>query len=460
MLGGSKEKAMRGDLGEYIPCKDMTRRHFLWLMAMTSGGVVTGCATNPVTGKQELMLVSEDQEIAIDKENSPHQFSSDYGPLQDKTLNDYINRTGKNMGARTHRPTMPYSFRGVNATYVNAYAFPGGSIACTRGILLALDDEAELAALLGHELGHVNARHTAARMSKGILTQAAVAMAGVAVAVGTDSAALGGLTAGAGSIAAGALLAKYSRDDERQADALGMEYMVRSNYSTKGMIGLMDMLRSLSKRKPNAIEMMFATHPMSDERYKTAVETSAKKYESAKDFPLHRERYMDHTAKLRAIKGAIEEMQNGEKAMAKKDYPTAEGHFRKALKEAPEDYAGLCMMSKCLMAQKKYEEARRYADKAKQVYPEEAQAHNLAGITKLVKGDFGHAYEDFSSYERLLAGNPNTIFLKAYSLEGTGRRRDAANEYYRYLNTVNQGDQAQYAYKRLVEWGYIKPRKR
>jgi len=406
------------------------------------------------------MIVSEDQEIAVDKENSPHQFSADYGALQDKALNDYIDRTGKRIAAQTHRTDMPYSFRGVNATYVNAYAFPGGSIACTRGILLALDNEAELAGLLGHELGHVNARHTGARMSKGMLAQGLVAVAGVAVAAGTESAALGGLTMGLGSIGAGALLAKYSRDDERQADALGMEYMVRSNYNTEGMVGLMDVLRSLSKHKPNALELMFATHPMSDERYKTAVETAGTKYESAKDFPLHRERYMDHTAKLRAKKGAIEEMQNGEKAMAKKDFPTAEGHFRKALKEAPEDYAGLCMMSKCLMAQKKHKQARRYAERAKHVYPEEAQAHHLSGITKLARRDFGRAYEDFSSYEKLLPGNPNTIFLEAYSLERMGRRRDAANEYYRYLNTVNQGDQARYAYGRLVEWGYVKPRRR
>ncbi len=451
---------MRDNLGEYISSKEITRRHFLWLMALSSGGVLTGCATNPVTGKRQLMMVSEDQEIAVDKENSPHQFSADYGALQDKALNDYIDRTGKRIAARTHRTDMPYSFRGVNATYVNAYAFPGGSIACTRGILLALDNEAELAGLLGHELGHVNARHTGARMSKGMLVQGLVAVAGVAVAAGTDSAALGGLTMGLGSIGAGALLAKYSRDDERQADALGMEYMVRSNYNAQGMVGLMDVLRSLSKRKPNALELMFATHPMSEERYKTAVETAGTKYESAKNFPLHRERYMDHTAKLRAMKGAIEEMQNGEKAMAKKDFPTAEGHFRKALKEAPEDYAGLCMMSKCLMAQKKNKQARRYAERAKQVYPEEAQAHHLSGITKLAGRDFGRAYEDFSSYEKLLPGNPNTIFLEAYSLEGMGRRRDAANEYYRYLNTVNQGDQARYAYGRLVEWGYVKPRRR
>jgi len=450
---------MRDNLEQYIPTRDMSRRHFLWLMALSSGGLITGCATNPVTGKRQLMMISEDQEIAIDKENSPHQFSADYGALQDKALNGYIDRTGKNMAARTHRPDMPYSFRGVNATYVNAYAFPGGSIACTRGILLSLDNEAQLGALLGHELGHVNARHTAERMSKGILLQAAAAGLGVAVGTGTDSEALGGLAMGLGSIGAGALLAKYSRDDERQADALGMEYMVRSNYNTQGMVGLMDMLRSLSKHKPNAIELMFATHPMSDERYQTAVETATKKYESAKNFPVHRERYMDHTAKLRAMKGAIEEMQNGEKAMAKKDYPTAEGHFRKALKEVPEDYAGLCMMAKCLLAQKKDKEARRYAERAKQVYPEEAQAHHLSGITKLAKKDFGRAYEDFSSYEKLLPGNPNTIFLEGYSLEGMGRKNDAANDYYRYLQIVNQGDQAQYAYGRLVEWGYIKPRR-
>jgi predicted Zn-dependent protease len=451
---------MEDNLTCYTPTREMSRRHFMWLMALSSGGVLVGCATNPVTGKSQLMLVSEDKEISIDKQYSPHQFSADYGTLQDKALNDYIDRTGKNIASRTHRPQMPYSFRGVNATYVNAYAFPGGSIACTRGILLGMDNEAELAGLLGHELGHVNARHTAQQMSKSVLAQAAVAAAGVGVGVATDSAALGGAAAGLGGIGAGALLAKYSRDNERQADALGMEYMARSNYNAKGMVGLMDMLRSLSKRKPNAIEMMFATHPMGEERYQTAVKAVATKYQPAKGFSLHRERYMDKTAKLRSMKEAIEEMQNGEKAMAKKDFPTAEGHFRKALKKAPEDYAGLCMMSKCLMAQKKHKEAKRYAELAKKVYPNEPQAQHLSGITKLVKGDFGSAYEDFSSYKKLLPGNPNTIFLKAYSLEGMGRRRDAANEYNRYLGVVSQGEQAQYAYGRLVEWGHVKPRRK
>ena len=138
-----------------------SRREFLQISSLAAAGMVTGCATNPVTGRSQFMLVSEEQEIQMDQQHSPHQLSADYGVIQDKALNDYIESTGKRMATRTHRPQMPYRFNGVNATYVNAYAFPGGTIACTRGILLSLESEAELAALLGHELGHVNARHTA-----------------------------------------------------------------------------------------------------------------------------------------------------------------------------------------------------------------------------------------------------------------------------------------------------------
>ena len=108
----------------------------------------------------------------------------------------------------------------------------------------------------------------------------------------------------------GALLDSYRRDNEREADALGMKYMYRGGYNPSGMVGLMDMLKGLSKSKPNVIELMFATHPMSEERYQTAVKTSQSKskYKSAKKFPLYRERYMDHTAKLRTLKPAIDEM--------------------------------------------------------------------------------------------------------------------------------------------------------
>lgn len=432
----------------------LTRRKFLWLTTMSAAGFMAGCAINPVTGKRQLMLLSEGKEIQIDKQNSPHQFSSDYGTVQDRELNEYINRTGKKIAANTHRPHMPYSFRAVNATYINAYAFPGGSIALTRGILLSLDNEAELAALLSHELGHVNARHTAEQMSKGMLVQTLVG--GISVLAGTKGAGYGQLASQLGMIGAGALLASYSRDNEREADALGMQYMVRTGYGPKGMVGLMDLLRSLGKRKPSAIELMFATHPMSDERYQTAVQTVRSKYGSARNLPLYRERYMDNTAKLRAQKGAIEEMQKGQKEMARGKFADAEPHFSKALTKAPNDYAALIMMSTCQLAQKKYNHGRDYAEKAKKAYPNEARAYHLSGFAKIHTKDYEGAYNDFSSYEKKLPGNPSIIFFKGYSQEGMQHIKQAANEYHRYLQLVRQGDYWKHAYRRMVEWGYYK----
>jgi len=158
---------------------------------------------------------------------------------------------------------------------------------------------------------------------------------GVATVVGTQSSGLGSLTSQLGMVGAGALLASYSRNNEREADALGLEYMVKARYNSNGFVELMDMLRRTSKYNPSAIELMFSTHPMSDERYRTAVEAVSTQYRHAQNFPLYRERYMDHTANLRSIKGAIQAMQKGESLMAKDKYGEAEIEFSKALKQAP-----------------------------------------------------------------------------------------------------------------------------
>ena len=433
----------------------LSRRQFLIMTSMAASNLALGCATNPVTGRSQFMLMDEQQEIAIDHQQSPHQFSADYGTVQDKALQDYIQATGKAMAAKTHRPQMPYDFHCVNANYVNAYAFPGGSIACTRGILLDLDNEAELGALLGHELGHVNARHTAASMSKAQVASVAVGGLAILTSVAVGSSA-GNIAGQLGQLGSGALLASYSRDNERQADHLGMEYMTRTGYGPQGMVGLMDMLNSMNQHKASATELLFATHPMSSERYQTAVTEAKSDYQKFNGQPLYRDRYMDHTAGLRKIKGAIKKMQDGEAALGKEQYADAEGLFKQALKEAPNDYVGLLLMSKCLLIQKKNKDAERYAEKAKKVYPDEAQAYHISGISKIRNKQYEGAYEDFSIYERRLSGNPNTIFYQGLSLEGMEKIEDAAKAYSSYLKQVQQGQQAQYAYQRLKEWGYTK----
>jgi predicted Zn-dependent protease len=432
----------------------LSRRDFLRLSSLAAAGLMFSCATDPVTGKKQFMLVSEDTEKQIDRQYSPLQFSTDYGAVQDSRLNDYVSQVGNKMAAASHRPHMPYSFRVVNATYVNAYAFPGGSIAATRGIMLSMENEAGLASLLGHELGHVNARHAAEQMSKGQLTQAIVG--GISVLAGTQSAALGDLAGQLGQISAGALLASYSRDNEREADALGMTYMVGAGYGSAGFVGLMEMLNSMSKHKSTTVDLLFATHPMSQERYDTAVQTANTKYKAALKNPLYKERYMDHTADLRAKKDAIEEIQNGEKMLAERKYDAASGHFRQALKKAPEDYVALCMISISNLAQKQYAVGRQYAEMAQAVYPQEAQAYHLSGFANIQLKDFEKAYDEFDTYEKRLPGNPNTVFFKGYCQEGMNHIEPAAAEYHRYLQVVQQGQYAQHAYKRLVDWGYIK----
>lgn len=441
------------DASRGIRC-GLSRRQFMRLTGMAAVGLTAGCATNPVTGSTQFMTVSEEEEIQIDRQYSPMQFSEDYGPVQDTALAAYVSGVGRAMAPGTHRPHMPYSFRVVNATYINAYAFPGGSIACTRGILTSLNNEAELAALLGHELGHVNARHTAEQLSKGQLSN--ILVGGLSAIVGVASPGLGQITAALGGVGAGAFLAKYSRDNERQADALGTEYLVKAGYSPDGMIGLMEMLNSLNKSKPNSIELMFATHPMSEERYKTAVDTVRGTYAASRGRPLHRERYMDNTARLRAIAGAIREMERGEAALGAEKYSQAEEHYSAALRQAPNDYVGLLSMAKCQLIRKRYGEGARYARQAKAVYPEEAQGHHVSGFAALNLKEYDAAYQDFQAAQRLLPGNPSPLFFMGFSQEAMGRRQEAARDYARYLERVQEGKFAQHAAQRLKDWGYVR----
>jgi predicted Zn-dependent protease len=344
---------------------------------------------------------------------------------------------------------MPYSFRAVNVSYVNAYAFPGGSIAATRGMLLKLDDEAELAALLGHEVGHVAARHAAEQQSKGILAQLAVAGAAVALSNSKHSE-YAGVAEVLGVLGATALLAHYSREAEREGDSLGMAYAAKSGANPAGMIGLMEVLTKEGKRRPSALAQMFATHPMSSERYATAKQRADAEYGTLAARPRNRERFMDHAAGLRRIGPAIEALQAADAALAARNLDQAESQIQRALRVAPQDYAALALMVKVQLAKGDPSAAKRDAEQAKARYPSEAQGHHLSGVADLGLKRYEAAYADFSAYERLLPGNPNTVFLKGVSLEGMNRKGEAAREYYRYLQAVKRGDKAKYAYQRLL----------
>jgi predicted Zn-dependent protease len=351
---------------------------------------------------------------------------------------------------------MPYSARVLNANYVNAYTFPGGSMGVTRGIMLEMQNEDELAALLGHEIGHVNARHAAERAGKELLANVALTAAQVALAASESGQQYLPLFQPLSQIGASALLAKYSRDNEREADALGMDYMVAGGYNPDGMAGLMKMLVGESQSKPSLLETMFSSHPMSEERFQSAQRQAQAKYASQRGRTVKRERYMDQTAGLRRIQPAVEACQQGEALMAKKQLPQAEGQFSQALRVAPNDYAANVLMAKALMAQKKTREADNYLAAAKSLYPGEAQAVHLSGLAKLSLHQPEAALAEFQSYERLLPGNPQTLFFMGAASENMGNKRDAANYYYRYVQSGAQTGEAQFAVARLRDWKVIR----
>ena len=427
----------------------ITRRQVLWLLGASA---LSGCATSPVGGGAILVGMSEDEEKAVDQKVAPQQFSQDLGAVQDEAIDQYLSDVGRRLDAKVHRPQMPYSYRVLNANYVNAYTFPGGAMGVTRGILVDLDDEAELAALLGHELGHVNARHAAQRQGQAMVTQAA--MTGVNI-IGT-AAGFGGLADLGTQLGASVLLSSYSRDNEREADALGQEYMVRAGYPASGMVGLQQLLVEQQKESPGMLQTMFSTHPMSSERRDSAKQLAESKYATSNKRDAGRERFMDSTASLRRIKPTVDACQKGEVAMAGKEYGRAEERFRAALKATPRDYAANVLMAKCLSAQDKDAQALEFAQTATRVYPQEAQAHKLVGVLALGQKDPGTAFEHLDRYDRLLPGDAGVTFLKGVSLEALGKRPEAAKQYAAYLQRTQQGKAAEYSISRLKSWGYLK----
>lgn len=440
------------DLARSLERNRITRRQALWLIGAGAAAGLSGCATSPVTGETILVGMSEAQEKQADAQVAPHQFSQDLGAIQDEAVNRYVAGVGQRMGALTHRPQMPYSYRVLNANYVNAYTFPGGAMGVTRGILADLDDEAQLAALLGHELGHVNARHAAQRQGQNLIAQAALAGLNVAA----QNADWGGLMNIGGQIGASALLASYSREHEREADALGQEYLVKAGYPATGMVRLHQLLVAEEKTAPSLLQTMFSTHPMSSERMQAAQAAADSRYRISTSLDARRERFMDSTASLRRIRPTIEACKNGETAMAAKQYAKAQAEFQTALAKTPRDYASNLRMAQCLQAQGQTARAVSYADSAREIYPQEAQAYKLAGVLALQQRDAGRAFQNLDRFDRLLPGDAGITFLKGVSLEGMGDRRAAAQHYAAYLRQSQQGNAAQYSYNRLKAWGVVK----
>jgi predicted Zn-dependent protease len=231
------------------------------LSAAAVVAILIGCATNPATGKKQLMLVSEAQEIAMGKAADQEAVAA-YGLYPDPKVQAYVERLGKGLAAKSERPDLPWSFKVVDDPAVNAFALPGGYIYVTRGILTHLGSEAELVAVLGHEIGHVTGRHSANQMSKQQLAMGGLI---VGMAVNPELQRFGGLAQQALSL----LFMKFGRDDENQADELGLRYMTREAYDPREMLEVFGVLEGVTRAQGGDGGRMpdwLSTHPSPENR--------------------------------------------------------------------------------------------------------------------------------------------------------------------------------------------------
>lgn len=238
-------------------------RNIVSIFLLLALATLCGCAVNPVTGKTELNLVPESSEINIGQEQyvpSRQMQGGDY--TTEPGIDAYVASVGQRLAAVSDRK-LPYEFNVINDSTPNAWALPGGKIAINRGLLTELNSEAELAAVLAHEIVHAAARHGAQGMERGMLLQGAV----LAVGLASQNSEYAQLAVGGANVGAGLVTQKYGRDAERESDYYGMQYMARAGYDPRAAITLQETFVRLSEgRNSDWLSGLFASHPPSMER--------------------------------------------------------------------------------------------------------------------------------------------------------------------------------------------------
>ena len=266
-------------------------RYLFLLWVVTS----LGCAVNPVTGRQEFVLMSEQQELALGQQANK-QVLQQYKVYPDQQLQSYVNSVGQALAGKSHRTNLSYTFTVVDSTEINAFALPGGYIYITRGLLTYLNSEAELAAVLGHEIGHVTARHSVRQQTS---AQAASLGAGL-LSVLLPQMASNGLGQTVNMLGT-ALLRGYGREHELEADRLGADYLAKTGYDPEAMLAVISTLKRqqqfdqqlarLEGREARSYHGVFSTHPDHDTRLREIVEYAQTQQTTADG--IFRNRYLD-----------------------------------------------------------------------------------------------------------------------------------------------------------------------
>ena len=410
-------------------------------IAVFLASALAACAVNPVTGKSEFMVVSEEEEIALGKQN--------YAPMQqaqggvydvDAELTRYVQGVGDKLAAVSDRE-LPYEFVVLNNSIPNAWALPGGKIAINRGLLTELNSEAELAAVLGHEIVHAAAKHSAQQMSRGTWLQGLV----LATAIATGGSDYGSLAVGGASAGAQLINSTYGRGAELESDKYGMLYMSRAGYDPGGAVTLQETFVRLSEgRETDWLTGLFASHPPSPDRVRANIET-ASTLPAGGDLGV--ERFEAAMAKTRKALPAYEAHDEARKALADEDSDGALALANKAIELFPDEAHFYALRGDVRLVNEQYDKAVTNYDSAIRRRDNYFYYHLQRGLANNELGRTGVAAADLETSIALLPTGPAHYTLGEIE-EGRGNT-DAALDHYLVVARSGDGDLAQAAKQRV-----------
>ncbi|NOT65266.1 MAG: M48 family metalloprotease [Methylotenera sp.] len=384
--------------------------------------LISACGTNPVTKKREIQLVSESQEISMGTQNySPARQSQGGDYIIDPELTAYVQSVGDRLAKVSDRQ-LPYEYAVINDSTPNAWAMPGGKIAFNRGLLYELNSEAELAAVMGHEMVHAAARHGAKSMERGIFMQGAM----IAVGIGAQNSNYANLIVGGAQIGAQLATSKYGRDAESESDLYGMQYMKKAGYDPTAAVTLQETFVRLSAdRKSNFIDGLFASHPPSPARV-AANKVTLEKVGAGGEWG--KEVYAQKVGKLKSTQAAYKAYDEGVKALAAKDTVKATTLAKQAIAGEPREARFQELLGDIAFTQKKPQEALAYYDKAIKLQPDYFKPHIQSGIALFNMGKKAEAEPFLKRANELLPTAPGHALLGQIA-EGRGET-DLALQHY------------------------------
>lgn len=367
--------------------------------------LLAACGVNPVTGKKELQLVSESQEIQVGQENylSSRQMQGGDWVIESE-LTGYVNEVGQRLGRVADRQ-LPYEFVVLDNSVPNAWALPGGKIAVNRGLLTQLGSEAELAAVLGHEIVHAAARHGARSMERGMLLQGVT----VALAIGVHDNEYANLIVGGAMLGANLISTRYGRDAELESDRYGMSYMKRAGYDPAAAVDLQKTFVKLSEgRRQNWLDGLFASHPPSQERVARNEQTAL---EIGTGGEFGRERYQAKLATLRRLEPAYKKYDAGVAELRKGNAVAALSLAAQAIELEPRAGKFHELSGDAELARKNVAEALAHYQRAVERNPDYFKPHLQMGIALFQSGQRGEARAPLERSMQLLSTAPAAYYL-------------------------------------------------